>query len=248
MIYKPPPKLDYYIETEPVSNGEGYWNYLDVTVYKREETPKVVAKYQRHYSCMYNTFEPFWQDGPYALISEDYTKTSVLDLSTGTIIATEEDEFFEWEGEQRREPGFCPTGFHAIGWWNEYDESYLDDDGMCSYEKEKTERPENAFIYDKLLTESFDKINTTWALVCGCYWGDDNDWKIQYLDLSDIKNGVLKRDERFGYIALAGGASELKKTHVYGDRIVLPVALTFDLASGKMSDWQLKELNSAHEA
>jgi hypothetical protein len=37
--------------------------------------------------------------------------------------------------------------------------------------------------------------------VSGCYWGDDMSWKIQYLDLSEVERGIIRRDDRFGYIA-----------------------------------------------
>ena len=42
----------------------------------------------------------------------------------------------------------------------------------------------------------------TMGFVAGCVWGDDSSWKIQYLDLSKADEGILKRDERFGYIEL----------------------------------------------
>ena len=40
------------------------------------------------------------------------------------------------------------------------------------------------------------------GFVAGCYWGDDTSWKIHYLDLSQIEQGIIQRDERFGYIKL----------------------------------------------
>ncbi len=40
------------------------------------------------------------------------------------------------------------------------------------------------------------------GFVAGCVWGDDSSWKIQYLDLSKIDQGILVRDDRFGYIEL----------------------------------------------
>jgi hypothetical protein len=33
--------------------------------------------------------------------------------------------------------------------------------------------------------------------------GDDSSWKVQYLDLSRVQQGVVRRDERFGYLELA---------------------------------------------
>ena len=40
------------------------------------------------------------------------------------------------------------------------------------------------------------------GFVAGCVWGDDSSWKIQVLDLSNIENGVILRDDRFRYIEL----------------------------------------------
>ena len=40
------------------------------------------------------------------------------------------------------------------------------------------------------------------GFVAGCIWGDDSTWKIQYLDLSEAEKGIVKREERFGYIEL----------------------------------------------
>jgi hypothetical protein len=47
------------------------------------------------------------------------------------------------------------------------------------------------------------------GFVAGCIWGDDSSWKIQYLDLSRVSEGVLVREERFGYIAIPEGKSRL---------------------------------------
>jgi hypothetical protein len=41
------------------------------------------------------------------------------------------------------------------------------------------------------------------GFVWGCLWGDDSSWKVQYLDLSDIRHGQIRREERFGYLRLA---------------------------------------------
>jgi hypothetical protein len=37
----------------------------------------------------------------------------------------------------------------------------------------------------------------------GCAWGDDSSWKVQHLDLSAVRDSVIRRDDRFGYIRLA---------------------------------------------
>lgn len=40
------------------------------------------------------------------------------------------------------------------------------------------------------------------GFVAGCVWGDDSSWKIEFLDLSKISEGIFKREDRFGYIEL----------------------------------------------
>jgi hypothetical protein len=41
-----------------------------------------------------------------------------------------------------------------------------------------------------------------YGFVAGCVWGDDSTWKIQVLDLRDVAKGLVRRDERLGYIEL----------------------------------------------
>lgn len=41
-----------------------------------------------------------------------------------------------------------------------------------------------------------------WGLIAGCYWGDDSSYKVQFLDLSRVSEGILKRDDRFGYVEI----------------------------------------------
>lgn len=48
-----------------------------------------------------------------------------------------------------------------------------------------------------------DNPNLSFAFVAGCVWGDDSSWKVQYVDLSKIEEGVVTTDDRFGYIELA---------------------------------------------
>jgi hypothetical protein len=45
-------------------------------------------------------------------------------------------------------------------------------------------------------------LDGSFGFIAGCVWGDDSSWKVQFLDLSDIKDGMVKRDDRFGYLEL----------------------------------------------
>lgn len=44
-----------------------------------------------------------------------------------------------------------------------------------------------------------------WGLVSGCAWGDDHSVKVEFLDLTEAARGVLKREQRFGYLELGAG-------------------------------------------
>lgn len=135
---------------------------------------QVIAGYDRNYS-MLRTFEPFRQgDRDFALISTDYTATAVMDLGTGVVIAAEEPA----------SGGFCPAGFYVPDWWDVHDGGRLP--GSMHWKPADDEWPVGDF-----------------GFVWGCVWGDDSSWKVQYLDLSSIRDGVIRRDDRFGYLKLA---------------------------------------------
>src|SRR5262249_40866714 len=120
-------------------------------------------------------FEPFRQaDREFALISRDYTRTAVLDLGSGYVVAEEPDSGGS---------GFCPVGFYVPDWWDVNDGSVIPG---SEYWDADCEWPTGEF-----------------GFVWGCHWGDDSSWKVQYLDLSGVRQGVVRREERFGYVELA---------------------------------------------
>lgn len=47
-----------------------------------------------------------------------------------------------------------------------------------------------------------DELPVDFGFVAGCVWGDDSSWKIQYIDLSLLEQGIIKREDRFGYTEL----------------------------------------------
>lgn len=48
------------------------------------------------------------------------------------------------------------------------------------------------------------------GFLAGCVWGDDTSWKIQFLDLRQVDEGILIRDDRFGYLELPGKVRHLR--------------------------------------
>lgn len=175
-----PKPRDAYAVKVTKRNAPGTWDSSAVEVFRRSDSAaglQKIGEYVRNYA-MLHTFEPFRQGGrDYALISPNYTRTAVLDLASGAVIAEEP------EGVPGSGAGFCPVGFYVPDWWDVHDGSIIP--GSESWNADR-EWPRGDF-----------------GFVWGCYWGDDTSWKVQHLDLRGIRDGIIKRDDRFGYIALA---------------------------------------------
>jgi hypothetical protein len=223
---RPKPRDKYLVRTTARPNRPGTWDSTVVEVLRRSgDALERVGEYIRDYS-MLSTFEPFRQgERELALISRDYTKTAVLDLASGEVIAEED--------ESSPGAGFCPVGFYVPDWWDVNDDSIIPGSEYWDGDKEW---PTGQF-----------------GFVWGCYWGDDSSWKVQHLDLSRVQDGIIARDDRFGYVELATGryvspcVSSPKRdpAHSPADfiyveryeevmRVRFAVELRFDLGSGKV--------------
>jgi hypothetical protein len=232
----PKPRDRYFVRARPKPNRPGTWDSTMVEVLRRDASGdgyQGVCEYERNYS-MLRTFEPFRQGTrEYALISRDYTKTVVLDLTSGRVIAEEMEEFYDKE-RLRPGAGFCPVGFYVPDWWDVHDGSIIPGDPLWD---EDDEWPKGDF-----------------GFVWGCHWGDDSSWKVQYLDLSRVAEGIIRRDDRFGYVELAtighhlptlnianGGRNgparppEFIRVSKYKGiaQVTFAVETTFDLTTGK---------------
>ncbi len=230
----PKPRERYLAVGSPKKNRPGTWDSTIVRVSRRGENPgelTYICEFERNYSLL-QTFEPFRINGrDFALISRDYTKTAVLDLASGQIIAE--------EPEDPPGSGFCPVGFYIPDWWDVHDGSIIPGSPLW---REGYEWPRKPF-----------------GFVWGCYWGDDSSWKVQYLDLSGITEGVIKRAERFGYVELAttkylspsldpawtaAGISSPPPSFISinsydaQSTVTFAVAMDFDLASGASRQWK----------
>jgi len=76
------------------------------------------------------------------------------------------------------------------------------------------------------------------GFVAGCIWGEDSSWKIEYLDLSAVESGVLKRDNRFGRIELPDRCSLEQAISLWrysADEPYISIAVQrhFNLVTGK---------------
>lgn len=230
----PKPRDKYFVTGSPKPNRPGTWDSTQVQVFRRGhsvEQNELVCEYARNYA-MLQTFEPFRQRSrDFALISRSYTKTAVLDLASGAIIAEEDEPGLPGSG-------FCPVGFYVPDWWDVHHGDVIPG---SEYWTADHEWPVGDF-----------------GFVWGCYWGDDSSWKVQYLDLSRVREGVIRRDERFGYVELATAGHTLPGAESGGDpstkgnppsfirlfrhggesKITFAVEMVFDLESGRAREWE----------
>jgi hypothetical protein len=174
---RPKPRDKYAIRGTRKSIRPGAVDGTIVDVFRRGGSSgdiEKVCEYERNL-WLGQTFEPFRQGSrEFALISRDYTRTAVLDLGSGRVIAEEIDSGGE---------GFCPVGFFVPDWWDVNDGSIIPGSEYWNADREWP--------------------NGDFGFVWGCHWGDDGSWKVQYLELSRVRQGVVRREERFGYVELA---------------------------------------------
>ncbi len=229
---RPKPRDRYFVRGTRKAYRPGTIAGTVVEVFRRADAggePEKVCEYERNYGLLH-TFEPFRQgDREFALISPQYTGTSVLDLATSRVIAA----------EPVSSTGFCPVGFYVPDWWDLHNESVIPG---SEYWNADREWPSGEF-----------------GFVWGCVWGDDSSWKVQHLDLTGIQSGVIRRDERFGYVELATDGYRspcfgpdghlppqgsdpppfIKVARWEGKtNVTFAVEMQFDFASGKPTEWQ----------
>jgi hypothetical protein len=230
----------------------GYWKHTLIGVFKIENDQETqIGEYKRNYPRLYDTFYPFIKDGKdYALYSPHYTGTRVLELPSCNDIG----------GEEPASNGFCPTDFYVPSY---IEREYIDlDDTVHKYRSNEPEaynlipqirtyRPLDektgeCFTVEKPDYPTSPLLYFSFGFVAGCYWGDDTRWKIQFLDLSEMEKGIIKRDERFGYIQLDKNArlkdavtilNEVSDSPMLSGNIWIDVSTTkrFELNTGKMT-------------
>ncbi len=198
-----------------VDNGPGRWQYMRVGVFRTVDgAEEQVGEYSRNYPSLFNTFCPFHLQGnDYALYSTNYTATRVMALPSCHDIG----------GEEVHTAGFCPTDYFVPTF---VDLETTDSDGKVFRFRKNKVTEEDTQPRSSSTTHRNPRTGETKAIerqtraltpltyypfgfVAGCIWGDDSTWKIQYLDLSEVERGIIKRDDRFGYIELPDKAERL---------------------------------------
>ena len=253
----------YTAVPETVSEPQS-WEKIRVSVYRSDAdgAKTKIAEYGRNYS-MLKTFEPFrqlrdgqWHD--YALISDRYTRLAVIDLETGIIAATEAypaatESYVEMVKKYRPEStisvgdpvpgnGFCPAAFYVPDFFDDFKEN-----GYASPEaREKDiastaaalsytgdDDKERAFA-EEWAEEYLWSSSGHWGVYAGCVWGDDSSYKLRYVDLSRVSEGIVTTDDRFGYVELPeGNLKDAITLEADSKRIIVNVPIRFDVDTGK---------------
>lgn len=172
-----------------------------------------VGEYKRNYPNLFNTFVPFKQgDKEYALYSKEYTATRVMSLP----------DCVDLGGEEVASNGFCPTDFYVPRI-------------EILHVVPKDERVEGQDPYwEEVRYGQF-------AFVAGCVWGDDTSYKIQYLDLSRVSEGIIVREEKFGYLELPSFMDLKDAIHFRGYQDTFPyveiaTGINFRMDTGEAMD------------
>lgn len=148
-----------------------------------------VGEYRRNYGFL-DTFAWFTKGGKdYALYSKDYTATRIMELPSCRDLG----------GEESHHHGFCPVTFYVPS----FIELEFTEESKVKGHRFRIYEPSAEEMEDTKLAKRLGGLqHEAFGFVAGCVWGDDNSWKIQYLDLSKADQGILVRDDRFGYIEL----------------------------------------------
>jgi hypothetical protein len=198
---------------DKIENTPGCWNSIKVAVFRRDgDRKEQVGEYVRNYPNLFRTFWHFRKgEMDYALYSPDYTASRIMELPSCKDIG----------GEEPYEAGFCPTDYYVPSY---IDREYLDVNDKPHWHRVTDPSPEDLVAQKITFTPLDEKTGQRikvekssypvspllyypFGFVAGCIWGDDSSWKIQFFDLANAEGGILKRDERFGYIALPSSLS-----------------------------------------
>lgn len=206
----------FTVRTERRANAPGCWDSTLVTVLDRGVP---CGEFLRNYGGS-GPFAPFrigeeW----FALYSPDYTATRIMRLPSCQDIGGEEPDTF----------GFCPIELFVPAYrLHSFDieQGWRAGEQVAPYVERRSQAvwPDQlrcgiAEVERRIAAEAplpgrripgemlFNHALSDWrwcpfGFVAGCIWGDDSSWKIQFIDLAQAAEGVLRREERFGYIEL----------------------------------------------
>ena len=184
-------------------------------VFRRDDlSEELLGSYKRNYGTNFDAFFPFSLKGKdLALYSPDYTSTRIMELPSCKDLG----------GEEPHDMGFCPVDYFVPTFIDiestheTNNESFppisVTVERVNNPSKERMEPSSRKYSYvngntgqeceDIIMSRPVSPLTYyPFGFVSGCIWADDSSWKVQYLDLSRADEGVLMRDDRFGYIEL----------------------------------------------
>jgi hypothetical protein len=230
----------------------GTWNGLRVGVFRRvDDAEEQVGEYERNHWALYRTFTHFRAGGrDLALYSPDYTATRLLELPSCRDIG----------GEEPAGGGFCPVDFFVPTFIDL--ESRVGDGPPRRFRKQMPSPEEQVArtipvtwpavkgrpgrVEDHHHAPVGPLTYHPFGFVAGCVWGDDSAWKLQYLDLSRAAEGILRREERFGYLELPDGITldraidlvdyQSDPAEDYAHHVRITLSQRFDLRDGRLID------------
>jgi hypothetical protein len=223
----------------------GAWHGLRVGIFRTVDgQEELVGEYTRNYPSLFDTFFHFRAEGKdLALYSPHYTATRILALP----------ECIDLGGEEPTPDGFCPVDFYVPTFVEI--ESVTGGESPTRYRKNDpgpdaltprswTWNHQDPLTGETRTTERHSRpvtplLHHPFGFVAGCVWGDDNFWKVQYLDLFRARQGIVTREDRFGYIELPSGIKLANAIDMgdFGDdpaedysyEVTIAVRRTFDL-------------------
>lgn len=235
-----------------ISYQPGTWRGVRVGVFHCDEgSEEQVGEYERNHPSLLRTFVAFRAGGrDLALYSPDYTCTRLMELPSCRDIG----------GEEPGGGGFCPADFF-VPYYIDLESRV---DGRLPYRFRK-QMPGAADLLPLTTPVQWPATSQgparleeshqipvgplsfhPFGFVAGCVWGDDNSWKLQYLDLSRASEGVLQRDERFGYLELPDGLAldraidlidhQSDPEEAYAHQVSITTVRRFDLRDGRPVD------------
>jgi len=185
----------YVVDSKAIERSKQNWGILEVTVSRvMDNKQEKIGSYRRDYPNLFETFFPFMHNGKeLALYSRNYAYTRVMELPSCRDLGGEDENNVESKDH------FCPVEFYVPVYRK-----------LVTPIEVKGKKLERCLTGDDCFNGKYD--NSKYVLgpiqycdfgfVAGCVWGDDTSWKIQFLDLSEADKGIIKRDQRFGYVEL----------------------------------------------
>jgi hypothetical protein len=235
----PAPRDTYALKVTSVLGAGGSSPSSHVAVFERgdaKDNLSLLFEYDRDYHLQ-NTFEPFRQNGrSYALVSHHYTRSTVIDVRTGAVIAEEAND------------GFCPVGFYVPDWWDVNNGSIIPGSDQWTLDHEWP-MGADGFVWGCLWGD-----DSSWKVQHldlrridrGVLLRDD---RFGYIELASgayepaWKDLTRGRDRRAGPPSFIHVWRRLGRAHVR-----FQIELRFDLDTGNIDDLQLRCLNGDRKA